>query len=210
MVVCFSDDTKDFSLRAQISDKGTSCQREAGLTKTCSDCNLQDILLVKKTECPAQDSSLWLKSKVKNIISQISNKLGGFRVKRLMLTQRSSRARPLSLQPQTQAHTNYFTFLQAPLVLLYKYKYNIHISIIYLFTKCFFVAFAFKMCWNTSFHSAFEHQPKLAKNRAKKNDNFSHFAKHKLIKKKKTFCCNPPPFDQKLMFFNSDFFNQKH
>ena len=33
---------------------------------------------------------------------------------------------------------------------------------------------------------------------APKNDNFSHFAKHRFIKT--PFCCNPP-FDQKLVFF---------
>ena len=32
-----------------------------------------------------------------------------------------------------------------------------------------------------------------------KNDNFSHFAKHRVIKN--PFCCKPP-FDQKLVFFN--------
>ena len=37
---------------------------------------------------------------------------------------------------------------------------------------------------------------------APKNDNFSHFAKHRLIKK--TFCCNPP-LDQKWVFFNLGF-----
>ena len=41
----------------------------------------------------------------------------------------------------------------------------------------------------------------------KKNDNFSHFAKHRFIKKK-PFCCNPP-FDQKLVFFNFDFLKPK-
>ena len=46
----------------------------------------------------------------------------------------------------------------------------------------------------------------LAKTRAKKNDNFSHFPKHRLIKK--PFCCNSP-FDQKLVFFNFVFLKPK-
>ena len=35
------------------------------------------------------------------------------------------------------------------------------------------------------------------KNAPPQNDNFSHFAKHRFIKR--TFCCNPP-FDQKFVF----------
>ena len=66
----------------------------------------------------------------------------------------------------------------------------------------------FFMCWNTYFIVFFEHLPKFGK-KWSKNDNFSHFAKHRLIKKKKRFCCNPP-FDQKLVFFNFVFWNQKH
>ena len=34
----------------------------------------------------------------------------------------------------------------------------------------------------------FEHEPKFGKKGQKKNDNFSHFAKHRFIKKK-PFCC---------------------
>ena len=37
------------------------------------------------------------------------------------------------------------------------------------------------------------------------NDNFSHFAKHRLLKQ--TSCCNPP-LDQKLVCFNLSFKNQ--
>ena len=59
------------------------------------------------------------------------------------------------------------------------------------------------MCWNTYFIVFFEHQPKIAKKMAK-NDNFWHFAKHRMIKKK-PFCCNPP-FDQKMSFFFFKFF----
>ena len=52
----------------------------------------------------------------------------------------------------------------------------------------------------TAFYSAFEHQAKFAQKRAlQKNDNFSHFAEHGLIKKK--FCCNPP-LDQKIVLFS--------
>ena len=47
----------------------------------------------------------------------------------------------------------------------------------------------------------FEHQPNFARKWAPKNDNLSHFAKHRLFKKK---CCNPP-LDQKLVCFNSFF-----
>ena len=36
---------------------------------------------------------------------------------------------------------------------------------------------------------------------AKKNDNFSHFAKHRFIKN----VMLQPPFDQNLVFFNFDF-----
>ena len=39
-----------------------------------------------------------------------------------------------------------------------------------------FLFFALKMCWN----SGFEHQPIFAKKGAQQNDNFSHFAKHRL------------------------------
>ena len=41
----------------------------------------------------------------------------------------------------------------------------------------------------------------------KKNDNFSHFPKHRFIKK--PFCCNSP-FDQKLVLFNFVFFETKN
>ena len=62
-----------------------------------------------------------------------------------------------------------------------------------------------KMCWNTYFIVFFEHQPKFAKN-GPKNDNFSHFAKHRFIKT--PFCCNPP-CDQKLVFLNLGFLKPK-
>ena len=41
----------------------------------------------------------------------------------------------------------------------------------------------------------------------KKNDNFSHFAKHELIKENTVLL--QPPFDQNLVFFNLGFWNQK-
>ena len=37
----------------------------------------------------------------------------------------------------------------------------------------------------------FEHQPKFGQKWAKKNDNFSHFPKHRFIKKKKRFVATP-------------------
>ena len=52
----------------------------------------------------------------------------------------------------------------------------------------------------------FEHQPKFAKKWPPKHDNFSHFAKHRFIKKR--FVATPP-FDQQLVFFNLFFWNQK-
>ena len=54
------------------------------------------------------------------------------------------------------------------------------------------------MCWNTYFYSAFEHQPKLGKQRGNNNDNFSHFAKHRLIKKTVLL---QPPFSPKNCVF---------
>ena len=63
------------------------------------------------------------------------------------------------------------------------------------------------MCWNTYFLIVlFEHQPKFGKTMGKKNDNFSHFPKHRFIKK--PFCCNSP-FDQKLVFFQLCFLKPK-
>ena len=54
----------------------------------------------------------------------------------------------------------------------------------------------------------FEKQPKICQKKPPpKNDNFSHFAKHRLIKKK-TLCCNPP-FDPKLVFLNLGFLKPK-
>ena len=45
--------------------------------------------------------------------------------------------------------------------------------------------FALKNVPKYIFYSVFEHQPNFAPKRApKQNDNFSHFAKHRLIKKK--------------------------
>ena len=53
----------------------------------------------------------------------------------------------------------------------------------------------------------FEKQPKNCQKKAPpKNDNFSHFAKHRFIKK--PLCCNPP-FDQKLVFLNLGFLKPK-
>ena len=57
-------------------------------------------------------------------------------------------------------------------------------------------------------------KPKLAPQKAKKNDNFSHLAKHSFIKKK--LCCNPP-LDQEVVCSNLCFLkprtlmlNKKH
>ena len=47
----------------------------------------------------------------------------------------------------------------------------------------------------------------MANTWAKKNDNFSHFPKHRFIKKK-PFCCNSPS-DQKLVFLNFAFLKPK-
>ena len=49
-----------------------------------------------------------------------------------------------------------------------------------------FQFFALKMCWNTYFYSVFWTSTKIAqKGGQTKTDNFSHFAKHRLIKKKR-------------------------
>ena len=66
--------------------------------------------------------------------------------------------------------------------------------------------FVFLVCWNTYFQSVFLTSTKIGPQMGKTNDNFSHFAKHRFIKK--PFCCNPP-FDQKLVFFNFDFLKPK-
>ena len=42
----------------------------------------------------------------------------------------------------------------------------------------------------------------------KENDKFSHFAKHRLMKKQKTFCCIPP-FTKMFFLFNFVFFETK-
>ena len=79
----------------------------------------------------------------------------------------------------------------------------------------FFLFFCFWKCAEIPIFTVFfEHQPKFCQKKAK-NDNFSHFSKHRLLKK--TFCCNSP-FDQKLVFLNLCFFlkpktlmlNRKH
>ena len=81
----------------------------------------------------------------------------------------------------------------------------------------FFVSFCFEKCAKMPmFIVFFEKQPKNCQKKCpKKNDNFSHFAKHRFIKKD-PLCCNPP-FDPKLVFFNLGFLkpktmmlNQKH
>ena len=53
------------------------------------------------------------------------------------------------------------------------------------------------MCWNTYFIVFFEHQPKIAK-KWQKNDNFWHFAKHRLIKN--TVLLQPPCWPKVLFF----------
>ena len=53
----------------------------------------------------------------------------------------------------------------------------------------FFNFLLLKICWNTYFYSVFWTSTKIwQKKGQKKNDNFSHFAKHRFIKK--PFCCN--------------------
>ena len=53
----------------------------------------------------------------------------------------------------------------------------------------------------------FEKQPKFCQKKAPpKTITFSHFAKHKFIKK--PLCCNPP-FDQNLVFLNLGFLKPK-
>ena len=62
------------------------------------------------------------------------------------------------------------------------------------FQKChFFVIFCFEKCAKMpSFIVFFEKQPKKCKKKCqKKNDNFSHFAKHRFIKKKTRFVATP-------------------
>ena len=54
----------------------------------------------------------------------------------------------------------------------------------------------------------FEHQPKFAQKMApKKNDNFSHFAKHRLIKKKRFVAT--PLLTKNWCFFNLVSFETK-
>ena len=77
------------------------------------------------------------------------------------------------------------------------------------FQKChFFVFFLLrKMCENAYFYSVFWKQPKTCQNPPPKNDNFSHFAKHRFIK-------NPvmlqPPFWPKIGVFQLGFFETKN
>ena len=71
--------------------------------------------------------------------------------------------------------------------------------------NAFFLFFLLlKICWNTYFIVFFEQQLKFGKRRGKKNDNFSHFAKHRFIKS--PFCCNPP-FWPKICAFQFVFWN---
>ena len=64
-----------------------------------------------------------------------------------------------------------------------------------------------KICWNTCSHRVFEHQPKLAPKMGKKNDNFSHFAKHRFIKNR--FVATPL-LTKNWWFSTLIFWNQKH
>ena len=77
----------------------------------------------------------------------------------------------------------------------------------------FFVFCLLKCAEIPNFIVLFEHQPKLAPKMGKKNDNFSHFAKHRFINKPRFVAT--PLLTKKLVFFNFDFFNfdffkQKH
>ena len=67
---------------------------------------------------------------------------------------------------------------------------------------------AFKNVLKYLFYSVFEHQPKLAKNVGKKNDNFSHFAKHSFTKKKRFVAT--PLLTKNWCFWTLNFWNQKH
>ena len=68
------------------------------------------------------------------------------------------------------------------------------------FQKChFFVIFCFEKCAKMPiFIVFFENNQKIAQKIAKKNDNFSHFAKHRFIKK--TRYVATPPFLKKCVF----------
>ena len=71
----------------------------------------------------------------------------------------------------------------------------------------YFLFFAFENVLKYLFLQCFLNiNQNLAKKRAKKNDNFSHFSKHRLLKN--PFCCNSP-FDQKLVFLNLCFLKPK-
>ena len=70
------------------------------------------------------------------------------------------------------------------------------------FQKChFFVIFCFEKCAKMPICIVFfEKQPKNAQKNAKKNDNFSHFAKHRFIKKNRYVAT--PLFLKKCVFLN--------
>ena len=65
------------------------------------------------------------------------------------------------------------------------------------------------MCWNTVFIVFFEQQPNFAqKNGQTKNDNFSHFAKHRFINQETVLL--QPPFWPKIGVFQLGFFETKN
>ena len=64
----------------------------------------------------------------------------------------------------------------------------------------FFNFLLLKMCWNTYFYSVFWTSPKICPKKGhQKNDNFSHFPKHRLIKK--TVLLQPPFWPKNVFFF---------
>ena len=70
------------------------------------------------------------------------------------------------------------------------------------------------MCWDTYFCSVFEHQPDFGQKWAPKNDKNSHFAKHKLLTKKRFVWTpphlEPPNFTQKMVFYILSFSKKKN
>ena len=71
-----------------------------------------------------------------------------------------------------------------------------------------FQLFAFKNVLKYLFYSAFWTSTKIGQKKGQKNDNFSHFAKHRLMKKNRFVAT--PLFTKKLCFLSCWFWNQKH
>ena len=71
----------------------------------------------------------------------------------------------------------------------------------------FFVIFCFETCAEIPILIVFLKNNQKTKMPPPKNDNFSHFAKHRFIKK--SLCCNPLSFE-KLVFFELAILKEKH